>query len=270
MCSNGVYQLKRILLRYSETGHSSRNVRFFLRFILPDYRDENKHLNFEIQHEQYEEPKATFEYINNSRYEVSLKDVKSKHIVDVINLYKDSAGNSDYLKHGGPKVYSNKRSIQVYAVLPTGREACSMSTYEYMRGKSAFVRRQSPSVRGLHRTFNHAFPFYFLVSAPNSQGLWCPSIYSELNAIAYLKKKKKNNIKLPKYTRESLNLNHEVIKGNGRWGNENLFPKGFDQRYLKNIFCYPFENNALKTSEQGEGGNTTEAHMNSFYKFYKN
>ncbi|CAG9478818.1 ribosomal protein L43, mitochondrial, putative [Plasmodium vivax] len=213
MCSNGVYQLKKILLKYSETGHSSRNVRFFLRFILPDYRDENKHLNFEIQHEQYEEPMAIFEYINNSRYEISLKDIKSKHIVDVINLYKDSAGNSDYLKHGGPRVYSNKRSIQ---------------------------------------------------------GLWCPSIYSELNAIAYLKKKKKNNIKLPKYTRESLNLNHDVIKGNGRWGNENLFPKGFDQRYLKNIFCFPFKDSAPSTGAQGEGGHTAEAHMNSFYKFYRN
>ncbi|GAB66037.1 hypothetical protein PCYB_081980 [Plasmodium cynomolgi strain B] len=212
MCSNGVYQLKKILLKYSETGHSSRNVRFFLRFILPDYRDENKHLNFEIQHEQYEEPMAIFEYINNSRYEISLKDIKSKHIVDVINLYKDSAGNSDYLKHGGPRVYSNKRSIQ---------------------------------------------------------GLWCPSIYSELNAIAYLKKKKKN-IKLPKYTRESLNLNHDVIKGNGRWGNENLFPKGFDQRYLKNIFCYPFKDSAPNTGAQSEEGQTAQAHMNSFYKFYKN
>ncbi|SBS82744.1 ribosomal protein L43, mitochondrial, putative [Plasmodium ovale curtisi] len=212
MCSNGVYQLKKILLKYSETGHSSRNVRFFLRFILPDYKEENKHLNIEIQHEQYEEPLAIFEYINNSRYEISLKDIKSKHIVDIINLYKDSAGNSNFLKHGGPKVYSNKRSIQ---------------------------------------------------------GLWCPSIYSELNAISYLKKKKKNNIKLPKYTRESLNLNHDVIRGNGRWGNENLFPKGFDQRYLKNVFCFPFRDSLPK----GGGASTTcganEAHINSFYRFYK-
>ncbi|VWU49902.1 ribosomal protein L43, mitochondrial, putative [Hepatocystis sp. ex Piliocolobus tephrosceles] len=213
MCSNGVYQLKKILLKYSETGHSSRNVRFFLRFILPDYKEEYKHLNFEIQHEQYEEPLAIFEYINNNKYEISLKDVKSKHIVDIINLYKDSAGNSDYLKHGGPKVYSNKRSIQ---------------------------------------------------------GLWCPSIYSELNAIAYLKKKKKNNIKLPKYTRESLNLNHDVIKGNGRWGNENLFPKGFDQKYLKNIFCFPFENASQKKNEQGVSSDADKAHINSFYQFYKN
>ncbi|CAD2109353.1 hypothetical protein YYG_02494 [Plasmodium vinckei petteri] len=212
MCSNGVYQLKKILLRYSETGHSSRNVRFFLRFILPDYKEENKHLNFEIHHEQYEEPLATFEYINNSRYEISLKDIKSKHIVDIINLYKDSAGNTDFLKHGGPKVYSNRRTIQ---------------------------------------------------------GLWCPSIYSELNAISYLKKKKKNNIKLPKYTRESLNLNHDVIKGNGRWGNENLFPKGFDQKYLKNIFCFPFEDSLPKKGEGEYTTDTKEPHINSFYKFYK-
>ncbi|CRG94159.1 ribosomal protein L43, mitochondrial, putative [Plasmodium gallinaceum] len=213
MCSNGVYQLKKILLKYSETGHSSRNVRFFLRFILPDYKEENKHLNFEIQHEQYEEPKAIFEYINNSKYEISLKDIKSKHIVDIINLYKDSAGNTDFLKHGGPKVYSNRRSIQ---------------------------------------------------------GLWCPSIYSELNAISYLKKKKKNNIKLPKYTRESLNLNYDVIKGNGRWGNENLFPKGFDQRYLKNIFCFPFKDSIPKKNEQNNSCNVYEPHIKSFYKFYKN
>ncbi|GAW80523.1 ribosomal protein L43, mitochondrial [Plasmodium gonderi] len=212
MCSNGVYQLKKILLKYSETGHSSRNVRFFLRFILPDYKEENKHLNFEIQHEQYEEPLAIFEYINNSRYEISLKDIKSKHIVDIINLYKDSAGNSNFLKHGGPKVYSHRRSIQ---------------------------------------------------------GLWCPSIYSELNAISYLKKKKKNNIKLPKYTRESLNLNHDVIKGNGRWGNEKLFPKGFDQRYLKNIFCFPFKDSLPNKGNQNEEMDGSEAHMNSFYKFYK-
>ncbi|SCN12135.1 ribosomal protein L43, mitochondrial, putative [Plasmodium malariae] len=212
MCSNGVYQLKKVLLKYSETGHSSRNVRFFLRFILPDYKEENKHLNFEIHHEQYEEPVAIFEYINNSKYEISLKDVKSKHLVDIINLYKDSAGNTDFLKHGGPKVYSNRRSIQ---------------------------------------------------------GLWCPSIYSELNAISYLKKKKKNNIKLPKYTRESLNLNHDVIKGNGRWGNEHLFPKGFDQRYLKNIFCFPFKDSVQKKSEKHGTCTSNEAHISSFYKFYK-
>lgn len=211
MCSNGVFHLQKILIRYSETGHSSRNVRFFLRYILPDYKEENKHLNFEIRHEQYEEPLATFEYINNSKYEVSLKDVKSKHIVDIINLYKDSSGNSSYLKHGGPKVYSDRRSIQ---------------------------------------------------------GLWRPSIYSELNAIAYLKKKKKNNIKLPKYTKESLNLNYDAIKGNSRWGNERLFPKGFDQRYLKNIFCFPFVDSEKKI----QGPNSIrpdEPHINSFYKFYE-
>lgn len=212
MCSNGVYQLQKILIRYSETGHSSRNVRFFLRYILPDYKEENKSLNFEIRHEQYEEPLATFEYINNSKYEVSLKDVKSKHIVDIINLYKDSSGNNRYLKHGGPKVYSDRRSIQ---------------------------------------------------------GLWCPSIYSELNAIAYLKKKKKNNIKLPKYTKESLNLNYSAIKGNSRWGNERLFPKGFDQRYLKNIFCFPFVDSARKNEGPTSIG-PEEPHINSFYKFYRN
>lgn len=93
--------------------------------------------------------------------------------------------------------------------------------------------------------------------------MWCPSIYSELNAISYLKKKKKNNIKLPKYTRESLNLNHDVIKGNGRWGNENLFPKGFDQKYLKNIFCFPFEDSLTKKSEPTSTADTKEPHINS-------
>ncbi|GIX64281.1 ribosomal protein L43, mitochondrial, putative [Babesia caballi] len=56
---------------------------------------------------------------------------------------------------------------------------------------------------------------------------------------------------LPKYSAKSLNLNCEAVKGNGRWGDETIFPRGFDQQYLKDIFTRPFINHELTRVQRG-------------------
>lgn len=41
MCERGVWQLKEVLLRYSETGYSSNGVRFYLKHLLPSWEQRN-------------------------------------------------------------------------------------------------------------------------------------------------------------------------------------------------------------------------------------
>eukprot|EP00438_Fugacium_kawagutii_P024042 Skav212905 [mRNA] locus=scaffold374:148530:152298:- [translate_table: standard] len=64
--ATGTWQLRRVIIRYSETGGSSLGTRFYLRHLLPE----------------------------------------------LLNLQRNSESPNLYLRHGGPRVWTERRSIQ--------------------------------------------------------------------------------------------------------------------------------------------------------------
>ncbi|GFE54763.1 mitochondrial ribosomal protein L22 [Babesia ovis] len=205
MATRGVWQLQSVVLRYSETGHSSRGLRFYMRHLLDTFQRRYPHVEVKTQHEQYELPSALFSYLDGSKYDISLKDLEARHIEEIMQLHCNSAGGMEFLKHGQSRVWTTKRSIQ---------------------------------------------------------GVWRPTQDSQSVALSWFKSKnslstgrKVTPRSLPKYSAKSLVLNCDAVKGNGRWGDETIFPRGFDQQYLKDIFTRPFIDNDLLRKPHTSGLN---------------
>lgn len=74
------------------------------------------------------------------------------------------------------------------------------------------------------------FCIFFLRFTP--QGLWRPSLPSQLLALRWFRRARPP-LRLPKYSAEGLRLSIQAIRGDGRWGSEREFPKGWDQLALK-------------------------------------
>ncbi|KAK2194400.1 Thioredoxin-like superfamily [Babesia duncani] len=72
MSSGGIWQLQSVLLRYSETGHSSRGLRYYLRHLLNSFQLRNPQIEITTQHEQYELPCAIFKYVAIPKLNVQL------------------------------------------------------------------------------------------------------------------------------------------------------------------------------------------------------
>ncbi|KAK1938406.1 mitochondrial 39S ribosomal protein L43, related [Babesia divergens] len=202
MSSQGVWQLQSVILRYSESGHSSRGLRFYLRHLLDTFQRRYPHVEVKTQHEQYELPSAIFSYLDGSKYDISLKDLEARHIDEIMQFHCNSSGGMEYMKHGQSKVWTTNRSIQ---------------------------------------------------------GVWRPTQESQMVALSWFRTKdslckgrKLTPRSLPKYSGKSLNLNCEAVKGIGRWGDETIFPRGFDQQYLKDIFTRPFINHELANIKHGK------------------
>uniref|UniRef100_A0A0G4F1Z5 Large ribosomal subunit protein mL43 n=1 Tax=Chromera velia CCMP2878 TaxID=1169474 RepID=A0A0G4F1Z5_9ALVE len=187
MCTRGVWNLQNVIIRYSETGHCSRGVRFYFRHCLQAWKDRNPQVNVKTVHSQFEGPRLTCEFLwregITTSTSVPLKCLRPRQIEELLDLYRNSESGNDHLVHGGPKVWTEKRSIQ---------------------------------------------------------GLWQPSLEGQIKALSYWRKKPKGG-RLPKYTNQSLKLSKQAIRGQGRWGSETDFPKGWDQISLRNVFKRPFE-----------------------------
>eukprot|EP00747_Dinoflagellata_sp_TGD_P224471 gnl/TRDRNA2_/TRDRNA2_96936_c0_seq1.p1 gnl/TRDRNA2_/TRDRNA2_96936_c0~~gnl/TRDRNA2_/TRDRNA2_96936_c0_seq1.p1 ORF type:complete len:193 (-),score=30.84 gnl/TRDRNA2_/TRDRNA2_96936_c0_seq1:85-663(-) len=110
--ATGQWQLKRIILRYSETGGDSLGLRFFLRHLLPAWQERNPQVQVSSEHSQFEHARMFCEWVSGEKYEVSLRKLKARQIEDHMNLMRNSESPNLYLKHGGPKVWTERRSIQ--------------------------------------------------------------------------------------------------------------------------------------------------------------
>ncbi|KAL8427385.1 hypothetical protein Efla_006416 [Eimeria flavescens] len=191
MCERGVWQLQQVLLRYSETGYSSSGVRFYLKHLLPSFMERNPQIQVVLQHDKYEQPRVTFVYASGARTESSLANLQPRQLEELLQLHRDSCGPNQFLKHGGPKVWTERRSIQV--------------------GGGA-------SLRLLHAS----------------------------------RKRSRPPLRLPKYSAEGLRLSIEAIRGNGRWGSEREFPKGWDQLALRFAHQNPLMQQPVKPLEKIE------------------
>ncbi|CDJ32832.1 uncharacterized protein EMH_0013870 [Eimeria mitis] len=181
MCERGVWQLQQVLLRYSETGYSSSGVRFYLKHLLPSWEQRNPQVEVLLQQDKYAQPQATFVFRSGARSETPLANLQPRQLEELLQLHRDSSGPNHFLKHGGPKVWTERRSIQ---------------------------------------------------------GLWRPSLPSQLLALRWFRRTRPP-MRLPKYSAESLRLSIQAIRGEGRWGSEREFPKGWDQLALKYAHYQP-------------------------------
>merc|ERR1712110_944631 len=52
------------------------------------------------------------EWSSGEKYEVALRNLKPRQVEDFMNLHRNSQSPNLYLRHGGPKVWTERRSIQ--------------------------------------------------------------------------------------------------------------------------------------------------------------
>lgn len=110
--ATGEWQLKRIFLRYSETGGSSLGVRFYLRHLLVAWKERNPQVHVITEHSKLEHPQMLAEWASGEKFEISMRNLRPRQIEDFMNLQKNSESPNLYLRHGGPRVWTERRSIQ--------------------------------------------------------------------------------------------------------------------------------------------------------------
>jgi large subunit ribosomal protein L43 len=111
----GQLQLEEIVIRYSETGGSSLGVRFFLKNLLSDWTNEHgqaARVQVRTEHSLYQHPRVVARWKSGETAESSLRNLTPKQIGELLNLYRDSHGPNLQLRHGGPRCWTNQRSIQ--------------------------------------------------------------------------------------------------------------------------------------------------------------
>mmetsp|Transcript_8039 Transcript_8039/g.17978 ORF Transcript_8039/g.17978 Transcript_8039/m.17978 type:complete len:192 (-) Transcript_8039:186-761(-) len=110
--ATGQWQLKKLIIRYSETGGSSLGVRFYLRHLLPVWKERNPQVHVLTEQSRMEHPELRAEWASGETFEVSLRNLKPRQIEDMLTLQRNSESPNLWLRHGGPRVWTEKRSIQ--------------------------------------------------------------------------------------------------------------------------------------------------------------
>jgi large subunit ribosomal protein L43 len=110
--ATGEWALKKLVLRYSETGGSSLGVRFYFRHLLESWKAKNPQVEVVTEHSQFEHPSVSAEWIGGETHSTNMSNLKPKQIENLMNFYRNSQGANLYLRHGGPRCWSERRSIQ--------------------------------------------------------------------------------------------------------------------------------------------------------------
>jgi large subunit ribosomal protein L43 len=110
--ATGEWALKQLMIRYSETGGSSLGVRFYFRHILDSWKNKNPQVQVETVHSQFEHPRITAEWSSGETHSTNMANLKPRQIENLLNFYRNSQGANLYLRHGGPRCWSERRSIQ--------------------------------------------------------------------------------------------------------------------------------------------------------------
>jgi large subunit ribosomal protein L43 len=108
----GEWALRRLSLRYSETGGSSLGTRFYFRHLLDSWKSKNPQVDVIVEHSQFEHPRVLAEWSSGERHDTSMANLQPKQIENLLNFYRNSQGANLYLRHGGPRCWTEKRSIQ--------------------------------------------------------------------------------------------------------------------------------------------------------------
>eukprot|EP00440_Ansanella_granifera_P051104 gb/GFBE01055393.1/.p1 GENE.gb/GFBE01055393.1/~~gb/GFBE01055393.1/.p1 ORF type:complete len:197 (+),score=27.78 gb/GFBE01055393.1/:1-591(+) len=128
----GTWHLKRVIIRYSETAGSSLGARFYLQHLLPVWKERNPQVVVVTEHSRLDHPQLLAEWASGEKFEISLRNLKPRQIEDMLNLQRNSESPNLYLRHGGPRVWTERRSVQglwqpspeaMFRALKFGREA---------------------------------------------------------------------------------------------------------------------------------------------------
>ena len=160
----GEWALKRLLLRYSETGGSSLGARFYFRHLLDSWKSKNPQVEIMMEHSQFEHPRVQAEWQTGEKHETNMANLRPKQIENLLNYYRNSQGANLYLRHGGPRCWSERRSIQ--GLWQPSLESCLKSLKWFHQGtplggftngqrQNRRVLRYSPtSTRLAHEHYN--------------------------------------------------------------------------------------------------------------------
>mmetsp|Transcript_77710 Transcript_77710/g.197457 ORF Transcript_77710/g.197457 Transcript_77710/m.197457 type:complete len:200 (-) Transcript_77710:96-695(-) len=188
--STGAWQLKRLILRYSETGGSSLGVRFYLRHLLQTWKERNPQVVVITEQSRMDHPELQAEWLSGEKFETTLRGLKARQVEELMNLQRNSESPNLFLKHGGPRVWTERRSLQ---------------------------------------------------------GLWQPSAEGMFKALKYAREKAWHGpgTQELRYSNNTLKLTHQhLLDRRGRWGDQNVAPKGFDRHILADLLNAPFRSDA--------------------------
>mmetsp|Transcript_15083 Transcript_15083/g.35323 ORF Transcript_15083/g.35323 Transcript_15083/m.35323 type:complete len:204 (+) Transcript_15083:50-661(+) len=110
--ATGQWHLKRLIIRYSETAGSSLGTRFYLRHLLHAWKERNPQVTVVTEHSRLEHPQLKAEWASGESYEYSLRNLRPRQIEDHMDLVRNSESPNLWLRHGGPRVWTERRSIQ--------------------------------------------------------------------------------------------------------------------------------------------------------------
>jgi large subunit ribosomal protein L43 len=110
--ATGDWSLKRILIRYSETGGSSLGIRFYFKNLVDSWKNKNPQVEVVTVHSQFENPQVTAVWKSGETHETNVANLKPKQIENLLNFYRNSHGANLHLRHGGPRCWTERRSIQ--------------------------------------------------------------------------------------------------------------------------------------------------------------
>ena len=130
--ATGEWSLKRLVLRYSETGGSSLGVRFYFRHLLESWKNKNPYVKVETVHSQFEHPRVTAEWVSGGTHETNMANLKPRQIENLLNYYRNSHGANMYLRHGGPRCWTERRTIQ--GLWQPSLESCLKSLKWFHKG----------------------------------------------------------------------------------------------------------------------------------------
>ncbi len=151
----GEWALKRIVLRYSETGGSSLGVRFYFRHLLERWKERNSQVEVVTAHSQFEHPCVEAEWLSGEKHETNMANLKPKQIENLLNFYKNSQGPNLYLRHGGPRCWTQRRTIQGLWQPSVEGSLKSLKWFYTDREKSNFNRTLKYSPNALKLASDH-------------------------------------------------------------------------------------------------------------------
>lgn len=110
--ATGEWQLQTLKIRYSETGGSSLGFRFYKTNLLQGWKERNTHVNVVLEHSRQQHPQVTAVFKSGEEASCSVRNLTARQIEDLLNFYRNSSGPNLYLRHGGPRCWTERRSIQ--------------------------------------------------------------------------------------------------------------------------------------------------------------
>eukprot|EP00392_Amoebophrya_sp_AT5.2_P016746 g17042.t1 len=108
----GQWHLLRLRIRFSHTGGSSRGVRFHTHHLLDEWKKRNPQVAVQAQHSQFEHPQLYAEYRSGECQTICVRNMTASQLETMMNLLRNSESPNLFLKHGGPRVWTERRSIQ--------------------------------------------------------------------------------------------------------------------------------------------------------------